>query len=113
MIAIKKSNDLRKDHCSSINLLRLLKRLIGPFVLLSCCGNGDALAIAESAADRLKLDNPVGQRKQGVILATTNVDAWHDRGAALADQNRTSRYALAAVGLHAEALGIGVASVTG
>jgi hypothetical protein len=96
-----------------MNLLLFLKTLLGLFVLLSCCCNGDALAIAESAADRLKLDNPVGQCKQSVILATTNVDAWHNRGAALADQNRTSRYALAAVGLHAEALGIGVASVTG
>ena len=73
-------------------------QLLGPFGLLSCC-NCDALAIAESAADGLKLDDSVGQRKQGVILATTNIDARHHRGATLADQNGTSRHAFAAVGL--------------
>ena len=81
--------------------------------LLSCCCNRDALAIAKPAADRLKFDDPVGQGKQGVILAATNIDARHNGGATLADQNGTSRYAFTAVGLHAEAFGIGVASVAG
>ena len=67
--------------------------------LLSCCCNRDALAIAKPAADRLKFDDPVGQGKQGVILAATNIDAWHNGGATLADQNGTSRYAFTAVGL--------------
>ena len=81
--------------------------------LLSSCCNRDALAIAKPAADRLKFDDPVGQCKQGVILAATNIDARHNGGATLADQNGTSRYAFTAVGLHAEAFGIGVASVAG
>ena len=96
-----------------LNRLFIFSRLFGPFGLLSSCSNSDALAIAKSAADRLKLDDPVGQRKQGVILATTNIDARHDGGSTLADENGASCNAFTAIGFHAEALGIGVASVTG
>ena len=96
-----------------MNRLLLLKTLLGLFVLLSCCCNRDALAIAKPAADRLKFDDAVGQCKQGVILATTNIDARHDGGSTLADENGASCNAFTAVGLHAEALRIGVASVAG
>lgn len=109
----KKSNGRIKDHCSFLNRLFIFSLLFGPFGLLSSCSNSDALAIAKSASDRLKLDDPVDQRKQGVILATTNIDAWHHRGATLADENGTSRDGFTAVGLHAETFGVGVASVTG
>ena len=109
----KKERWSHKDHCSFLNRLFIFSRLFGPFGLLSSCSNSDALPIAKSAADRLKLDDPVGQRKQGVILATTNIDARHDGGSTLADENGASCNAFTAIGFHAEALGIGVASVTG
>jgi hypothetical protein len=55
----KKSNRRTKDHCFCLNRLFIFSRLFGPFGLLSSCSNSDALAIAKSAADRLKLDDPV------------------------------------------------------
>ena len=55
----KKSNGRIKDHCSFLNRLFIFSLLFGPFGLLSSCSNSDALAIAKSASDRLKLDDPV------------------------------------------------------
>ena len=56
----KKERWSHKGPLLFLNRLFIFYRLFGPFGLLSSCCNCDALAIAKSAADRLKLDDPVG-----------------------------------------------------
>ena len=71
--------------------------------------NADNLAIALAA----ELDRTRAQGEQGVILATANAVARVEVGAALTNEDLTSVDQLAAVALHAEALRVGVAAVTG
>src|SRR3954468_7157251 len=53
------------------------------------------------------------QRKQGVVAATTDAGAGVEVRAALADDDLAGVDQLAAVPLHAEALGVGVPTVLG
>src|SRR5688572_25201678 len=54
-----------------------------------------------------------GRREERVVLADADVRARMELGAALADQDRARVHQLAAEGLEAEALGLGVAAVAG
>jgi len=66
-----------------------------------------------SAAVRSEL-NPAGcEGEQGVVLAASHVVAGVEVGAALANDDLAGVDFLAAETLHAQALGIGVAAVTG
>ena len=71
--------------------------------------NADNLTIALAA----KLNRTRTQGKQGVILATADAVARVEVGAALTNEDLTSVNQLAAVALHAEALRVRVATVTG
>src|ERR1700710_66251 len=62
---------------------------------------------------RRKRDVAVGQREQGVILAHADVIARVHAGAALTDDDAARVDCLAAVNLHAEALGFRVATIAG
>src|SRR5690606_3160172 len=64
------------------------------------------------ALDR-ELDDAVGQREQGVVLADADVVARVVLGAALADDDVAREDGLAAVALDTQSFGFGVAAVTG
>src|SRR5688572_2035961 len=65
------------------------------------------------AAARLEAHHAVGQREQREIAADADVSARVEARAALAHDDRPGADLLAAVGLHAAELGIGVATVAG
>ena len=71
--------------------------------------NADNLAITLAT----ELDRTRTQGEQGVVLATANAVARVEVGAALTNEDLTSVDQLAAVALHAEALRVRVAAVTG
>ena len=75
-------------------------------------GDVDALAVAKAAANGFELHHTSGEGEQGVVLSFADIDARKDRRSALADQDRASAHGLTAIGLHTQALGIGIASVT-
>src|SRR3954470_21572858 len=71
----------------------------------------DVDQLAAAAATEL---HPAGGRgEQRVIATPPDVVAGVERGAALADDDRPGRNEGAVVGLHAEALGLGVTPVPG
>src|SRR6478609_4343954 len=61
----------------------------------------------------LELDLAGLEGEEGVVLADADVEAGVEAGAALADDDRAGADGLAAVGLDAEVLGVGVAAVPG
>lgn len=66
------------------------------------------------AASLLKiLHLAISQREQREILTTTNVVARANLGASLANQNVAGDNSFATVLFHAEALGIGIATIAG
>ena len=75
--------------------------------------DANALALAGGAANGFEIHHTIHQGEQGVVLALTDVDAWQHSGAALADQDGTGGDGFAALGLDAQALGIGIATVAG
>ena len=61
----------------------------------------------------LEFDLAFGQCEDGVVLAELGVETGEELRAALADDDRTGLYELAAVGFHAEVLRVGIAAVLG
>lgn len=81
---------------------------------LSNCG----LRVSDDADDpaaalHAELDGAVRSGEQGVVAAAANVVAGVELGATLTNEDLTCADDLTAVTLHAEALGVGVAAVTG
>src|SRR5512137_256065 len=77
---------------------------------------GDGLDTDDAAVQRaldVELDLAGGQREQCVVAPNADVVARMELGPALANDDLTRLDALAAVHLHAEALGLGVAAVSG
>jgi len=65
------------------------------------------------AALALEFHDAIGFCEQRIILSLTHIKSGDDFRAALANYNRAGVYTLAAVGLYAKTLSIGVASVFG
>ena len=61
----------------------------------------------------LETDAAIDLGKQGVIHAHADIDAHLELGAPLTDQNGSARDDLTAKSLHAQALGIGIATIAG
>src|SRR5262245_42546834 len=66
-----------------------------------------------ATATGAELDVARDQREQGVVATATDARARVEVGAALADDDLAGVDQLAAVALHAKALGVGVAAVLG
>jgi len=66
-----------------------------------------------TSAVRSELDGAGCESEQGVVLASAHVVAWVEVGATLAHDDLAGVDQLATEALHAKALGIGVAAVTG
>src|SRR3569832_1908703 len=77
-----------------------------------CAGGDHAHEGAIPAALDLELHDAVGQREQGMVAADADVAARMEVRAALTDQDITRRHLLITEALDAEALRVGVASVT-
>lgn len=77
--------------------------------LLACSDDVDDLA----AALRAELHRTGGQREQRVVAATADVHAGVEVGAALTDDDLAGVDLLAAEALDAEALSVGITTVTG
>src|SRR5690349_19010942 len=75
-------------------------------------GRDDVGELAHAAAV-LEFDHAGHLREQGVVLAPTDVEAGLNLGAALAHDHAAAGYELAAEYLHAQSLGVGVATVFG
>src|SRR5688572_9181546 len=70
--------------------------------------DGDLLAVLVL---ELEPHHPADQREQGIVAGPSHVLAGMKPGAALRDENAAGRHRFAPVALHAEVLGIAVASV--
>ena len=60
----------------------------------------------------LKLNNSVNECKEGIVFATSYIDAWSNVGATLTNNNLTSLNRLTTVNFGAKALRLGIAAVT-
>ena len=79
--------------------------------LFGCDGLDGGKATAIAAVGKLDTAGDLGEER--VVGADADVDARLDAGAALAHDDGAAGYELAAKGLHAQPLCIGIASVCG
>lgn len=71
----------------------------------------DALAIAQAAFDAFKLHHAIGEGEEGVVFSLANIHTGKNGRAALTDQDGTGGDRFAAIGLDAQALGVGIAAI--
>src|SRR5690606_30230177 len=100
---------MRTTPSTEVLCVRLLRRSSRNGAGLFRRNDVDDLAAALDA----ELDGAAGQREQRVVAATPDIAAGVEVGAALADDDLACVDDLAAETLHAETLGIGIATVLG